>query len=314
MPSSIMPNAIMTAPELLIADDWRDYKLLDSGDRGKLEQVGPYRFVRPEPQALWRPRLPAREWDRADARFAPSGDGDDDAGRWRFHASPPEPWTMRWQDIAFRSRPTPFRHLAFFPEHSVHWRYAREALQARPANAPQAEVLNLFGYTGLATLVCAAAGARVTHVDASKKAIGYARDNQTAAGLETAPVRWIVDDASAFVKRELRRGRRYDGIILDPPKFGRGPNGETWRLEEQIGDLLADCGALLRRQPHEAGSAQGFLIATIYAVRLSYIALAQTARAALVATHGAWESGEMCLPHAEDERLLPTAIYARWRG
>jgi len=297
-------------PRILVADDWRDYRLLDSGDGEKLEQVGPYRFRRPEPQALWRKQLPAADWDRADATFAAAASDDEDAGRWRFNTALPESWPMHWQGLNFLSRPTPFRHLAFFPEHAVHWRFARDALKAHQGEQP--EVLNLFGYTGLASLVCAEAGAKVTHVDASKKAIGFARDNQRAAGLETKPIRWICDDALAFVQREVRRGRRYDGIILDPPKFGRGPNGEVWRLETQLGELLEACAQLLRRQGDDPASAHGFLVATVYAVRLSFLSLLQTAEPLLAG--GAWESGEMTLPHANDSRLLSTAIFARWRG
>jgi 23S rRNA (cytosine1962-C5)-methyltransferase len=299
------------APEILIADDWRDYRLLDSGNGGKLEQVGPYRFVRPEPQALWAPAFAASEWDAADAIFAPSGSGDEDAGRWRFNRDLPETWTLQWDDLKFLSRPTPFRHLAFFPEHSVHWRYARECLGAHQGSE-QPEVLNLFGYTGLASLACAKAGAKVTHVDASKKAIGFAKDNQREAGLEGAPIRWICDDALGFVKRELRRGRRYDCIILDPPKFGRGPDGETWRLEESLPELLDACQTLLRTSPDDRASAGGFIIATVYAVRLSYLALAQTAQQMFDGGH--WETGEMSLPHKGRDLLLPTAIFARWRN
>jgi len=298
------------AADILIADDWRDYRLLDSGDGRKLEQVGPYRFVRPEPQALWTPARTAAEWERADAIFSPSASDDDDAGRWRFNRELPQSWTLQWDDIAFVSRPTPFRHLAFFPEHSVHWRFARERLSAHRGAQP--EVLNLFGYTGLASLACASVGAKVTHVDASKKAIGFARENQAAAGLGEKPIRWICDDALAFVRRELRRGRRYDGIILDPPKFGRGPDGETWRLEADLPELLATCQQLLRTDPADAASARGFLIATIYAVRLSYLALAQTAQQFF--TSGDWQIGEMALPHEGRDLILPTAIYARWRG
>lgn len=299
------------APKVLIADDWRDYRLLDSGHGGKLEQVGPYRFVRPEPQALWAPRLGAAEWDQADAVFAPSASDDDESGRWRFNKPLPETWPLQWDDLKFLSRPTPFRHLAFFPEHSVHWRFARERLKAyRGDDAP--EVLNLFGYTGLASLACASVGAKVTHVDASKKAIGFARENQREAGLGEAPIRWICDDALGFVQRELRRGRRYDGVILDPPKFGRGPNGETWKLEEGLPELLNACASLLRRDPKDAASAEGFLIATVYAVRLSYLALVQTGEDSLGAAGGTWETGEMALPHANDARVLPTAIFARW--
>ncbi|MGE0597051.1 MAG: class I SAM-dependent methyltransferase [Hyphomonadaceae bacterium] len=299
------------APKLLIADDWRDYAVLDSGGGRKLERVGPYTFVRPEPQALWSPAAPATEWSNADAIFSPSAADDDDAGRWRFTKTLPETWPMRWDDIHFLSRATPFRHLAFFPEHSVHWRFARHALSGvKRGEAP--EVLNLFGYTGLASLACAKAGARVTHVDASKRAIALAKENQRTAGLDAAPIRWICDDALTFVKREIRRGRRYDGIILDPPKFGRGPNGETWKLEEGLGELIRDCQALLRSEPADPASARGFLIATVYAVRLSFIALAQAAQEAF-GDGGEWEVGEMALPHDGRPLLLPTAIYARWR-
>jgi 23S rRNA (cytosine1962-C5)-methyltransferase len=294
------------APELvtLIADDWRDYALIDSGDSRKLERVGAYSFVRPEPQALWRPRLADEEWAAADAVFTPSGAEDADSGRWRFDKPVEETWPLEWRGLRFLARATPFRHLGFFPEHSVHWRFAIDALR----DSREPEVLNLFGYTGLASLACARAGARVTHVDASKRAIAFARENQAAAGLERASIRWIVDDAHAFVRRERRRGRRYDGIILDPPKFGRGPKGEVWRLETDLAALLEDCAALLTDR-----LGQRFFILTVYAVRLSAIALGQAARAALAAP-GAWEVGEMALPHEDDERLLPTAIFARWRG
>jgi 23S rRNA (cytosine1962-C5)-methyltransferase len=290
----------MTAASVLVADDWRDYRLLDSGDGQKLEHVGPYRFIRPEPQALWRPAFP--NW-RADAHFIGAGE-DEESGRWRFERPLPESWPLSWQGMGFVGRPTPFRHLAFFPEHSVHWRFAQAAIAALPAE-PAPSVLNLFGYTGLASLACAQAGAAVTHVDASKKAIGFARDNQAAAGLSAAPIRWIADDALTFVRREIKRGRRYHGVILDPPKFGRGPNGEVWRLESGLKELLEACAALV--------TPDGFMIMTVYAVRLSYLALWETARQALPMA-GAWEAGEMCLPHAEDDRLLPTAIFARWRG
>lgn len=294
------------SPSILVADDWQDYRLIDSGNGQKLEQVGPYTFVRPEPQALWLPRQSSDLWQRADAVFTGGGD-DEEAGRWKFNKQLPETWRASWDGLEFLSRPTPFRHLAFFPEHSVHWRYAIDAIQSVKREQP-AEVLNLFGYTGLASLACARAGAKVTHVDASKKAIGFARENQAAAELNDAPIRWICDDAHTFVKRELRRGRAYDGIILDPPKYGRGPDGETWRLEENLSALFADCAKLLRED--RPGR---FLIATVYAVRLSFVALAQTGQDAGLAG-GAWEYGEMTLPHASDTRLLPTAIFARWRA
>lgn len=298
---------------ILIADDWRDYQLLDSGEGEKLEQVGPYRFVRPDAQALWSKRLDAREWRKADAIFTSGSGEDEESGRWKFQRELPQNWPLSWDSLRFIGRPTPFRHLAFFPEHSVHWRFAREYIQERKSDR-QPEILNLFGYTGLASLACAEAGARVTHVDASKKSIGFARENQAAAGLDDKPIRWICDDAFGFVQREIRRGRRYDGIILDPPKFGRGPNGETWKLEAQLRDLLEACATLLREDANDTASARGFMIATVYAVRLSFIALQQTMRDALQGAPGQWQAGDMALAHARDERLLPTAIFSRWRG
>jgi 23S rRNA (cytosine1962-C5)-methyltransferase len=307
-------RATMTDPKVLIADDWNDYALLDSGDGRKLERVGKFTFVRPEPQALWQPRLALPNWTGADAIFAPGDKADDeDTGRWRFERQLPTSWPLAWRGLRFLGRPTPFRHLAFFPEHSVHWAYAQDCIAAHSGQDPP-EVLNLFGYSGLASLACAAAGAKVTHLDASKKAIGMARDNQAEAGLTQAPIRWIADDALTFVHRELRRGRRYDGVILDPPKYGRGPNGEVWRLESQLHELIDACARLLRQNPQDNASAKGFLIATVYAVRLSYVALAQVTKDAIAPSKGTLEAGEMTLPHATDDRLLPTAIFARWRG
>jgi 23S rRNA (cytosine1962-C5)-methyltransferase len=304
MKAPVMDNS------LLVADDWADVAVEDSGAGWKLERYGPYRFARPDPQALWLPAKPVESW-QVDARFSPAADENEEMGRWRLERDLPAEWPLRWGKLTALARCTPFRHLGLFPEQSPHWRFAMDACTEIGG---QPEVLNLFGYTGMASLACAAAGARVTHVDASKKAIAYARQNQAASGLEQKPIRWIVDDAFSFVQREIRRGRRYDGVILDPPKYGRGPNGEVWRLEEGLFDLLASCAQLLRRAPDDAGSAAGFLIATVYAVRLSHVALAQTAAAAMGPAPGIWQSGDMALPHCFDKRLLPTAIYARWRG
>jgi 23S rRNA (cytosine1962-C5)-methyltransferase len=294
-----------TAP-ILIADDWTDYELLDSGDGEKLERFGPYVFVRPDAQALWPRRLSEREWT-FDAAF--SGQESEEMGRWRFIKRVPETWPIAWDGIAFHARCTPFRHLGLFPEQSVHWRWCRDLIHARvkKSASDQPKVLNLFGYTGVASLVCAKAGAAVTHVDASKKAVGFARENQALAGLDDKPIRWIVDDALKFVEREVRRGNRYDGIILDPPKHGRGPTGEIWKLEEGLGKLLSVCNALLSDDAL-------FLVATVYAVRLSFLALDNSLSAALGSRPGVRESGEMAIPELGSQRLLPTAIFARWSG
>jgi 23S rRNA (cytosine1962-C5)-methyltransferase len=290
---------------VLLADDWQDYALIDSGDGEKLERFGPWRFVRPDSQAYWPKRLDPGQW-RADATF--SGREGEDLGRWRFDRRVPEAWPMRWGRVAFHARCTPFRHLGVFPEQSVHWRWCEEALrEARPRPDRRPRVLNLFGYTGIASLVCAQAGAAVTHVDASKKAIGHARENQSVAGLDGAPIRWIADDALKFVEREVRRGARYEGIILDPPKHGRGPAGEVWKLEEGLMPLLRACAALLSEEAL-------FMVATVYAVRLSFLAIDNAMAAALDGRGGIMEAGEMAIPEEGSGRLLPTAIHARWRA
>lgn len=286
------------SPRLLLADDWHDFELLDSGDGRKLERYGRFSFVRPEPQALWRPALPEEAW-RADGVF----DADEtETGRWRFERPVPESWTLGWGELRFAARCTPFRHLGFFPEQAPHWSWCAARLAARKA---QPSVLNLFAYTGLASLSAAAAGAAVTHVDASKKSIGYAVENQKLSGLEERPIRWIVDDALKFVQREVRRGRRYDGIVLDPPKYGRGAKGEIWRLEESLPPLLDQCRALLSDDP-------AFLLLTVYAVRLSYLGIQQAVAEALAPLGGRVVAGEMALPESSAGRLLPTAIFARW--
>jgi 23S rRNA (cytosine1962-C5)-methyltransferase len=292
---------------VLVADDWTDYALIDSGDGQKLERFGPYVFVRPDSQALWPMRLADKDWTY-DAAF--SGQETEEMGRWRFVRRVPETWPISWGGIRFHARCTPFRHLGLFPEQSVHWRWCRDLIEARVKSAPKGEplkILNLFGYTGVASLVCAKAGASVTHVDASKKAIGFARENQNLAGLEDKPIRWIVDDALKFVEREVRRGNKYHGIILDPPKHGRGPTGEIWKLEEGLNRLLAACAQLLDEDAL-------FLVATVYAVRLSFLALDNSLAAALGTRAGHREAGEMAIPEQGSNRLLPTAIYARWSG
>ena len=294
----------MTAPiaeRTLIAEGWKDHALLDSGGGWKLERVGPYRFARPETQALWRPARPHAEWGE-DARFSPAAEEDDDRGRWRFNKPVPADWPIAYGDIRLHARCTPFRHLDFFPEQSVHWNWARARL------GPESALLNLFGYTGAASLTAAAGGARVTHVDASKKAIAQARENQALSKLEAAPIRWIADDALAFVRREARRSARYDGIVLDPPKHGRGPNGEVWRVETDLAALFEALPAILS----EGRGRPRFVIATLYAVRLSYLALARALEAALGPLGGAIEAGEMALREEQTGRLLPLAIYARW--
>lgn len=292
--------------QILIADGWQDYSLLDSGNGFKLEQFGPHILIRPEPFAWWRPEGGDALWQRAAGEFV-GGDGEEE-GRWRFPAAWPEAWPMQYQGVRFWGRCTPFRHLGFFPEQSVHWDFARQAIEARHKAGGSANILNLFAYTGLASLICAQAGAKVTHVDASAKAIQFAKENQSLSGLQAAPIRWIVDDVMKFLAREIRRGNRYDGIILDPPKYGRGPKGEIWKLEDDLSALLGACADLLSDRPL-------FIASTIYAVRASFLSLHQALDGALIGLHkGHTQSGEMALREKSADRLLPTAIFARWRA
>lgn len=287
---------------LFLADNWDDYALLDSGDGMKLERFGNQTIIRPDPQAFWRPNKPVTAW-KADAWFDAKA-GDDERGQWRrLNPKAPDTWPMEWQGLKFEARRTPFRHMGVFQEHSVHWQFAKEKLKA--AGRPT-KVLNLFGYTGLMSLACAQAGAEVVHLDASPKSNGYGKDAQFMSGLDDRTIRWIADDAMKFVAREQRRGNRYDAIILDPPKFGRGTKNETWRFEEDLPGLLDTVAELLVDKPL-------FVILTAYAVRLSHIALAQALGDRLEPFGGRIEMGEMALPEQKSGRMLPTAICARWR-
>ncbi|WP_332772837.1 class I SAM-dependent methyltransferase [Phenylobacterium sp.] len=295
-----MAPAVAEAPGVMRTTGWSDYALLDSGDGRKLERYGPYSVVRPEPQALWSPKLAPEVWARADAVFDPSDE--EDAGRWRFQGKPKESWPMAWGEARFQARFTAFRHLAFFPEQAANWAWLNERVRAAKG---QPKVLNLFGYTGVASLVCAAAGAAVTHVDASKKAIGWARENAALSGLEDRPIRWICEDARRYVQREVRRGSRYEGIILDPPKYGRGPDGEVWRLFENLPELSTLCAELLSENA-------SFLLLNAYAERISGAALAGLLADKLGDRGGKIEWGELALVQDGGERQVGMSFYARW--
>ncbi|MEM1364828.1 MAG: class I SAM-dependent methyltransferase [Pseudomonadota bacterium] len=282
-----------------------NYALLDSGNGLKLERYGPYRIVRPEAAALWTPLLPQHEWDSADAIF--TGDTDEEGpGRWRFPKEPlGETWPMQFDDVAFHGRFTSFRHTGVFPEQAAHWRWMVEQIKARKATGHQPRILNLFGYTGVASLVAAQAGAEVTHVDASKKAIGWARENQALSKLEDRPIRWICDDAVKFVQREGRRGKTYDGILLDPPKYGRGPKGEVWQLFEQLPDMLSAVEAITDPKAD-------FVVLTSYAVRQSFYGLHELMQEVFSPRGGHLASGELVLREKMGGRALSTSLFSRW--
>ncbi|HYF23750.1 MAG TPA: class I SAM-dependent methyltransferase [Caulobacteraceae bacterium] len=292
-----MPPRVAEAPEIMRTRSWGDYALLDSGDGRKLERHGRFTVVRPEPQCFWAPAKPEL-WTKADAVFDP--EDEEEAGRWRMARPTPESWKLAWEDVRFHGRLTAFRHLAFFPEQAANWTWLRERVAG--LNAPR--VLNLFGYTGVASLACAAAGATVTHVDASKKAVGWARENAALSALEDRPVRWIVEDARKYVGREVKRGSQYEGIILDPPKYGRGPGGEVWRLFEDLPEMTRRCAALL-------SSDASFLLLNAYAARVSGPALAHLLADALKDRSGRIDWGELVL--AEDGgREIGLSFFARW--
>ena len=319
--------ALVQQPLVMEGAGWADYALLDSGHGRKLERYGPYRFIRPEGQALWSPRL--SEWE-SDGEFVPGSD-EDGGGRWQFSREVPrEGWPLAWNEVRFTAQCTPFRHLGFFPDMAPVWEWMRARLAdsvdshaglvpgpsfsssgaEKESGAPEQvrgdqSTLNLFGYTGVGTLALSECGP-VTHVDASKKSVAQARENAALSGMAERPIRWLVDDAAKFAAREVRRGKRYDGIILDPPKFGRGPEGEVWRLEDGLPPLIADCRRLLDAESK-------FLFLTVYAVRMSSLALAGLLAEHFADLPGTVEHGDLAVrEEGEGARLLPTAIFARW--
>ena len=297
-------NSLNLLPDLQLetTSGWDDYELLGSGGGQKLERYGAFRLVRPEAETLWRPARPEAEWLAADAAFKPGAE--EQGGNWVERTRLPDEWIMGYGGLRFAVQVSGSRHVGVFPEQAPYWDWI--AAQVEAADRP-VEVLNLFGYTGLATLAALRAGAKVTHVDASRKAIQWAQRNQSLSGLEDAPVRWLVDDALKFVQREARRGRKYEGLILDPPKFGRGPKGQVWEFYKLLPDLLQACGEILSPDVQ-------FVALTAYAVKASPRTL-QQALAEMLSPHvsgGHLEAGELALRESGGGRLLPMAVFARW--
>jgi 23S rRNA (cytosine1962-C5)-methyltransferase len=280
----------------LITQGWDEYRLLDCGQGRKLEKFGPYVVDRPEPQAMGNRRLPADQWTKADAVFAGENDAED--GRWNFRKPLPPTWVTSYKGVKFLGRFTPFRHVGYFPEQAPHWDWMTGRTK------PESKILNLFAYTGVASLLAAKAGAQVTHVDASKKAITYATENQKEAGLESAKIRWICEDARKFVAREGRRGNKYRGIVVDPPKFGRGPDKEVWNLFDDLAEMARLCAAVLEDD--------GFMILTTYAVRASHHALHELCREIFPGKKT--ESGELIVQEENGGRKLATSLYCRVEG
>ena len=297
-----MPEINRTDPELTIlhSPGWKTYELLDSGLGRKLERFGEIILDRPEAEAVWEPALSDKEWKKAAAVFVPSPE--ENGGHWKTSRPLPEKWEMTYKNIRFTVQTTASRHVGVFPEQANHWDWVDN--QIRTAKYPP-KVLNLFGYTGLASLAAADSGAQVTHLDASRKVVNWARENQSLSGLMDKPVRWIIDDAIKFVQRENRRGSLYDGIILDPPKFGRGPKGEVWEFYKLLPELLSECEKLLSSQPL-------FLVITAYAVKASALTLYYAVNEMMKGKKGNLQAGEIVLDEKSGGRLLSTAVFTRW--
>ena len=294
-PGERLPIILETKPNA-------DYALIDSGNGRKIEQYGPYRIERPEGQAIWLPALDESEWKKCDAIFTGNTD-EEGMGRWLFSKAPlGETWPMEHEGMPFLGRFTSFRHVGVFPEQGAHWAFMCDLIKG--ANRP-VKVLNLFGYTGVASLLAARAGAEVTHVDASKKAVGWARENQEIARLGGKPIRWIVDDAMKFVLREERRNSTYDIILLDPPAFGRGPAGEVWQLFEHLPAMVDACRAILSPNPLA-------MVLTAYSIRSSFYAIHELVRDRFIGMGGTVESGELILREKSAGRALSTSLFSRW--
>ena len=292
--------ALASDPLVMRTTGWSDYALIDSGGGRKLERYGHITVIRPEPQCLWSPGLADSVWATADAVFDPSDE--EDSGHWRRARPIDDAWPMVWKGVAFHARLTAFRHLAVFPEQAANWTWLADRLKSAGQGL---RVLNLFGYTGVASLVAAAAGASVTHVDASKKAVAWGKDNAALAGLADAPIRWICEDARKWVTREQKRGARYDAIILDPPKYGRGPGGEVWRLHVDLLDLLKGCVELLSLEA-------SFILLNAYSERISGLALAGVMGDVVGARGGTVDWGELALMEEAGMRGVGLSFFARW--
>lgn len=276
----------------------KEYELLDSGEGEKLERFGSVILSRPDPQALWRKNLSSDEWKKADAIFNRS----EISGEWKYKKEKLEKWQIEFGGLKFWIKPTAFKHTGIFPEQAVNWDWMRGVLK----NNSGADILNLFGYTGGASLACAQVDAKVVHVDGSKSAITWARENAELSDLKEKPIRWILEDARIFVSRELKRGNKYDGIIMDPPAFGHGANKEIWKIEEDFLPLVEDCIKLLKDKPL-------FFIINGYSAGYSAIAYKNVLNVLVEKFGGSIEIGELTLEEKDSKRSLPCGIFARWK-
>ena len=282
-----------------VSDGWRDYELIDCGGGEKLERWGKHVLVRPDPQAIWQTPRNNPLWRRPDARYARASTG---GGAWEKKDVPAQ-WQVRYRELTFQVKPMNFKHTGLFPEQAANWDFAME--QIRRAGRP-ISVLNLFAYTGGATVACAAAGASVCHVDAARGMVSWGRDNARASGLEDAPIRWIVDDCAKFVEREIRRGRRYDAVIMDPPSYGRGPSGEVWKLEDSLWPFVELVAGVLSDEPL-------FFLINSYTTGLAPSVLTYILESLNTPKYGGrTHSDELGLPVTESGLALPCGATGRW--
>ncbi len=291
--------------KVLYTKDWVDYELLDTGEGEKLEKFGPYSFVRPYEDAVWDKTLNANEWAESAGKFWSSKTGAK-AG-WKMNFNIKDKWEMEYKGIKFLASPTPFRHLGFFPEQASHWDFIENKIKTSPMSniGEKVKFLNLFGYTGIASLFALRAGADVTHVDASKQSLNWSKENQNASGLNDLPMRVIEDDVVKFLEREVKRGNKYDAIIMDPPKFGRGPKGEVWKIEEMLPKLLELVGKVVSDNPL-------FIILTSYSTDSSALTLGYSLEEITKDLGGEVEVGEMCVLEKSKGRLMSLAHTAVW--
>ncbi|MEO7599824.1 MAG: class I SAM-dependent methyltransferase [Opitutus sp.] len=293
-------------PSLIIADRWQDYQLIDCGDGMKQERWGAYTLVRPDPQIVW-PRhgkMPGAKWESWDGFYHRVETG---GGKWEHRREMPDHWKISYAPLGltFKIHPTSFKHTGLFPEQAVNWDWFSTRIKAARARGREVSVLNLFGYTGAASVAAAAAGASVCHVDAAEGMVKWCRENAGLSGLADAPIRYITDDCLKFARREIKRGRKYDAIIMDPPTYGRGSTGEMWRLEDHLWDLLLECRELLSEDPL-------FFLINAYTARLSPTVVANLLAELLHSRGGTLTAGEVGLPIQSDGKVLPCGIYGRW--
>ena len=281
-----------------VASDWKDYEILDMANGEKLERWGDIILIRPDPQIIWKNKSFPKKWEMANARYNRSSSG---GGGWKYNKKMPENWKIKYKDLTFNIKPMGFKHTGLFPEQAVNWDWMISKIKNEKRDI---KVLNLFAYTGGATVACSYAGASVCHVDSSKGMTTWAKENVASSGLAARPVRYIVDDVVKFVNREIRRGNKYDGIIMDPPSYGRGTNGEVWKFEDNISDLVELCSKVLSDNPL-------FFLINSYTTGISSSVLENILRLN-IKRKGKFSHGEIGLPMTNSDLILPCGIYGRW--